>query len=321
MLGFRHQPVLAAEVLELLAPVSGQIYYDGTVGGGGHAAQILEASSPAGRLIASDRDPQALQAAGQTLAPYGQRGQLLQGAFGDLEQLLSPWLSPASLDGMLLDLGVSSPQLDQPQRGFSLQQDGPLDMRMDPGQTLTAATIVNNWSPEDLTALLRQYGEIPQARRLVQAILVRRKQQPLDSTLALADLVQEVLPQGPRKKKGRHPATQVFQALRMAVNDELGQLERFLRQALYWLQPGGRLLVISFHSLEDRLVKRFFQHEAADCVCPPALPVCRCDKIVTLKPLTRRPVMAGPEERHANPRARSAVLRAAVRTGNALAKG
>jgi len=281
---FEHLSVLSAEMAAGLSLESGQTYLDATAGGGGHSWALLTAS-PHINLILIDRDPQALAAARERLAPFLERIQFWGGNFADFPG------TPQSLAGIIADLGVSSPQLDQPERGFSFRHSAPLDMRMDPGQALTAAEIVNHDSETDLARIFWEYGEERLSRRLARRIVERR---PLQTTAELADIIAGAVP--PKYRYGRiHPATRVFQALRIAVNDELGSLTRFLEQAPHWLQPGGRIGIISFHSLEDRLVKhRFREHPQ-------------------LKVLTKKPILAGAEELAANPRARSAKLRWAER--------
>ena len=296
-----HIPVLLQAVLSFLQVRPGGVYIDGTVGGGGHAAAILAASAPDGRLLGLDRDPAALKVAREHLAPYGERVTLRRGSFADLLHLAEGFI-PA--DGVLLDLGLSSLQLADPARGFSFSQDGPLDMRFDPSEGPTAADLVNTLSVRELTDLLYRYGEEKQARRIAEAIVAAR---PLYRTAELASLIERTV--GRREKI--HPATRTFQALRIAVNRELEALEAVLPQALEALRPGGRLVVISFHSLEDRLVKQFLHREARDCICPPEIPVCVCGHRAQVRVLTPKPVRPDAAEVAANPRARSARLRAA----------
>jgi 16S rRNA (cytosine1402-N4)-methyltransferase len=308
---FSHLPVLPDEVLALLDPTPGGIYLDGTVGGGGHARLILEASSPDGRLIGLDRDPSALRRTAEVLAPYGDRAVLRHRNFSEAAGVLAE-LGIDGLDGMLLDLGVSSHQLDEASRGFSFRGEAPLDMRMDPTAGPTAADLVNTASAEELTRIFREYGEERFAGRIARRIVQLRQQHPLTTTRQLAELVREAVPGG--KVPARiHPATRVFQALRIHVNQELEHVSRGLAGAVDLLKPGGRLAVISFHSLEDRIVKRFFQEEARGCICPPRLPVCVCNHQPRLELLTRKGVRASEAEVEANPRARSAVLRAVRR--------
>jgi 16S rRNA (cytosine1402-N4)-methyltransferase len=302
---------MAGEVLDLLAPRPGGIYLDGTIGGGGHARLLLEASAPDGRLIGLDRDPAALVAAAALLAPFGQRVTLRRGSFADLDEHLAA-LGVAQVDGILFDLGVSSHQLDTPQRGFSFRDDGPLDMRMDPAQSMTAAGLLNDAGVAELQRIFRDFGEERWAGRIAREIVRTRGVSPLATTRQLAELICRAVPGGYVPQR-IHPATRVFQALRIAVNDELGALQRGLAAALHRLRPGGRLAVISFHSLEDRAVKQGFRAAASTCVCPPRLPVCVCGRKATVKVLTPRGVRPAEAEIIVNPRARSAVLRAAER--------
>ncbi len=300
-----HVPVLLQPVLTLLQVRPGGTYVDGTVGGGGHAMSILAACAPNGRLLALDQDPAALEVAGRCLAPFGDRVILRHGSFASLTSLAED-VAPA--DGVLLDLGLSSLQLADPERGFAFAHEGPLDMRFDPTTGgPTAADLVNGLSVKELTGVLYRYGEERQARRIAEAIVAAC---PLQTTVQLAAVITAAV----RGRRGRiHPATRTFQALRIAVNDELGALEAALPQAMGLLAPAGRLVVISFHSLEDRIVKRFLRRESRDCICPPEVPVCVCDHRARLRVLTPKPVRPSPEEVAANPRARSARLRAAER--------
>jgi len=305
-----HQPVLLTEVIAALQPRSGGIYIDGTVGAGGHAAAILEASAPDGQLYGLDQDERALALAGERLSGFFDRVHLLHANFDRLHQHHLP---PA--DGILLDLGVSSMQFDQPERGFSFQADGPLDMRMDPSATETAADLVNHLPEGDLADLIYQYGEERQSRRIARAIVQDR---PFERTQELADLIARVVRSGKGGQRGKpkiHPATRTFQALRIAVNDELGALERVLPQAIAQLAPGGRLAIISFHSLEDRIVKKYFQQEARDCICPPEQPVCTCRHKATIHIITKKPITPSLAEIDVNPRARSAKLRVVASKG------
>lgn len=297
-----HVPVLYQEVLSFLDASRGGIFIDATVGGGGHATGVLAQAGAQVRLLGIDRDPAALEEAGRRLAPYGQQVTLRHGSFAHLAELAEGFI-PA--DGILFDLGLSSAQLADPLRGFSFSHDGPLDMRFDPtADGPTAADLVNGLSVKELTQLLYRYGEERQARRIAEAIAAAR---PLTSTAELARLIEDVV----GKRERIHPATRTFQALRIAVNDELTMIEAALAQALDILAPGGRLVVISFHSLEDRLVKRFLQRESRDCLCPPESPFCTCGHTARLRLLTRKAVRPTGQETAANPRARSARLRAA----------
>ncbi len=304
-----HTPVLYQPVLSALQPRAGSRYVDGTLGAGGHAAGLLELSSPDGLLLGLDRDPAALELAAARLDRFQARLTLRHGSFADLGQHLAAegW---APVQGILLDLGLSSMQLEASERGFAFRLDGPLDMRFDPGQPSTAADLVNHLQEKELADLLWLWGEEPQSRRIARAIVGRR---PLDSTVELADLVSRVV--GRRPKQRVHPATRTFQALRIAVNDELAALEAGLEQAAEALAPGGRLAVISFHSLEDRIVKRFLRAEAKGCTCPPHQPICTCGREARFRVITPRPIRPEADEIESNPRARSARLRVGERRG------
>lgn len=300
---FVHKPVLLAEVLAWLRPCDTGRYVDGTLGGAGHAAAILEASSPTGWLYGSDRDGAAIEAARERLAPYEGRFELRRGNFADLDS----WVPAAGCDGVLLDLGVSSPQLDRAERGFSFQQEGPLDMRMDDRQPLTAEQLVNEAPAEELAKIFWEYGDEQHSRKIAREIAAERQKQRIRTTLQLAEVVEHVMP-----RRGRtHPATKVFQALRIAVNEELSSLNRGLRTALNLLRPGGRLAVITFHSLEDRMVKVFGRELARDYTVrgPVDVPELREPKKPELRVLTRRAVMPSEAEQESNPRSRSAQLR------------
>lgn len=308
---FRHLSVLPAEVLALLEPRPGGRYLDGTVGGGGHARLILEASAPDGVLLGLDQDPEALRRAAEVLAPFGGRAMLRHRNFSAAAEVLAE-LGWDGVDGMLLDLGVSSFQLDEASRGFSFRTDAPLDMRMDPTAGQAAAEVVNTAEAQELARIFREYGEERWAGRIARRIVKVRQERPLTTTLQLAELVRETVPGG--RVPGRiHPATRVFQALRIHVNRELEHLSEGLSRGIDLLKPGGRLAVISFHSLEDRIVKHFFLQEARGCICPPRLPVCRCGHLPRVELLTRKGVRPTEAETEANPRARSAVLRAVRR--------
>ena len=299
-----HKPVLVGEVLEALRPRSGGRYADGTLGFGGHAAAILRASSPDGCLYGSDRDAVALVAARERLAEYRGRFEIRQGNFSGL----ADWIEQGSCDGVLLDLGVSSPQLDIAERGFSFQQDGPLDMRMDQGQSLTAAELVNELSEADLAKLFWELGDEPASRKYARAIVQTRERSQLKTTGELARLIERLTP---RRGSKVHPATRVFQALRMAVNDEVRSLESGLAAAWTLLRPGGRMAVISFHSVEDRLVKEFGRERARDYAVQGEmdLPEFRVPRPPDLKLVTRKPIGPGEAEVAENPRSRSAKLR------------
>lgn len=301
-----HIPVMLESCMKLMQPAPGGIYVDGTLGAGGHSEAILKASAPDGRLIAFDLDPAAIEIAEQRLAPFGDRVRIIQDSYTGIGR----YTESNSLDGFIVDLGVSSMQLDRSERGFSFLQDGPLDMRFSPQQPVSAADIVNQWSPEDLAGILWQYGEERKSRRIATAICAERAVRPITTTGQLRDLILRAV--GPGRDK-IHPATRSFQAIRIAVNEELKAVETVLPEAVKALKPGGRLLVISFHSLEDRIVKEFFKRESKDCLCPPEQPVCTCGHHALLRELTRHPVTADEAEIQVNPRARSAKLRAAVK--------
>ena len=307
---FEHQSVMPEEVLHWLQPIAGGIYLDGTLGGAGHSRLILDAAAES-HLIGLDRDPAALQEAKSILAPYGDRVSLHHATFDQAAQILQQ-LGIDGLDGMLLDLGVSSHQLDTPERGFSFRYDAPLDMRMNPTTGITAADVVNQFEEAELLRIFFEYGEERYSRRIVRRILAQRQESALMKTGELAELIRQAIPGG-HKPSRIHPATRVFQALRIYVNDELGQLERGVTTAISLLKPGGRLVVISFHSLEDRIVKHLLRKKAQGCICPPRLPVCQCDHTPDVKILTRRGVKAGEDEIEQNSRSRSAILRAAER--------
>ncbi len=302
--GFIHKSVLAAEVLAGLQPKPGGRYVDGTLGGGGHAAAILRASSPTGWLFGCDRDGAAIEAAKARLAEFAGRWELRQGNYAELGQ----WIGPESCEGVLLDLGVSAPQLDWPERGFSFQRDGPLDMRFDRRQEMTAATLVNQSEADELAGIFWEFGGEADSRRIARAIERDRKVRPFERTRQLAELIERI---SPRAGKKAHPATKVFQALRIAVNDEIGGLRRGLDAALRILKPGGRLAVISFHSVEDRVVKEFGRrlsrdYEAGGAVDVPEL---RRPRPAQLKWVVRKAIQPGAPEAKDNPRSRSAQLR------------
>jgi 16S rRNA (cytosine1402-N4)-methyltransferase len=306
-----HVAVLAAETLAGLAPRAGGRYVDGTLGGAGHTALLLAATAPDGRVLAIDADPAALARAAARLGVEIAAGRLLlrQGNFAEMETLARE-AAFAPVDGVLLDLGLSSDQLADRARGFSFAGDAPLDMRFDPTHGAPAAELVNTLEEAELADVLWRYGEERRSRAIARRLVETRRRAPITRTGELARLVAGVVHGRPG---GIHPATRTFQALRIAVNDELGSLERGLAAALELLAPGGRLAVISFHSLEDRIVKRFFQAEERGCVCPPELPVCVCGHAPRLRIVTRHPIEAGSDEVAANPRARSAKLRVAER--------
>ena len=308
-MSFTHIPVLPDETIHWLNPQPGGRYIDGTLGGGGHTRLILAADKTI-EVLGIDRDADALAAAKKNLASCRDRVHLFQGCFGDLSAIADQ-IGWTSVDGILLDVGVSSHQIDSAIRGFSFRQDGPLDMRMDRRQRLTAATILNSWNEADLKMVFRTLGEEPRSGAVARAVIRRREQKPFSRTREFAELLEQVAD----KARGRRlpPPTRCFQALRIAVNGELDELEEALATGVDRLKPGARMVVISFHSLEDRIVKNAFRDEAKTCVCPPGFPVCRCGKVKRLKVLTRKPVMAGDREIKMNSRAASARLRAAER--------
>ncbi len=303
-----HQSVLLDEAVELLSCKPGGLYVDGTLGGGGHAERILEKSSPDGVLVGIDADPHALEIARERLRPFSARVHLVQGNFSSLREILRE-MGVREVDGILLDLGVSMFQLSDPRRGFSFRTNGPLDMRMDPNLEITAAELVNRLPEKDLKAIIKQYGEERWAGKIARAIAEARRQSPISTTAELARLVESVVP----RKKSReriHPATRTFQALRIVVNEELKSLKEFLDSVLDILKTGGRLVIISFHSLEDRLVKQAFGSWARSCRCPKDIPVCQCEGKPLARIITRKPVVPSEIEILKNPRARSAKLRA-----------
>jgi 16S rRNA (cytosine1402-N4)-methyltransferase len=307
--GAVHIPVLLASAIEWLAPRRGGRFVDATVGCGGHAQELLQSNEEI-ELLGIDRDEDALAIAGRRLRPFEGRVHLRKGNYIDMLAFADE-LGWESVDGILLDAGVSSLQIDRADRGFSYAKGGPLDMRMDRDEALTAAELLNTGSAEDLTFIFRTYGELRQARRLAAAIIERREEKAWSRTDELGELVKRVI----GRQKGRHTpvAARAFQAIRIAVNNELENLDIALEDAVDLLAPGGRMVVISFHSLEDRLVKRTFREEALDCVCPPGMPICNCDKEQRLRVLTGKPVTADEQEVAVNSRAACAKLRAAER--------
>ncbi len=308
-MAFVHEPVLLAEVLQWMNVRENGVYADGTLGGGGHSGAMLEASGGTATLYGIDRDENAIAAATARLEQYP-GFHAIHGNFHDAKALLSQAGAPP-LDGALLDLGVSSPQLDQAERGFSYHEDAPLDMRMDRSQGMTAADLLAEVSEGELTRILREYGEEKWAARIARFVVERRQTQPLRTTQDLVRVVDAVIPKAVRRKDDGHPARRTFQAVRIAVNDELDPLDRALEDFVDCLKPGGRLLVITFHSLEDRLTKRCFQRLQNPCVCPPKAPVCTCGRKPKVRILARGAVPPTAEEIARNPRARSAKLRVA----------
>ena len=303
---FHHVSVLLDECIDALAIRPDGIYVDGTLGGAGHSSQIAKRLTT-GRLIGIDRDPVALKAAGERLAPYGDRVTLVHSNFCDIAKVLED-LGIEGVDGILLDLGVSSPQLDDAGRGFSYMADAPLDMRMNSEDTLDAYMVVNSWSQEELKRIFFEYGEERYAPQIAVAICRRRAEKPIETTLELVDVIRSAMPPAALREK-QHPAKRTFQAIRIAVNDELGSVEQVMRDAIPCLNEGGRLAIITFHSLEDRIVKNGMVAASKGCTCPPSFPVCVCGKKPKVKLVTRKPIVSGDEELERNPRARSAKLR------------
>ena len=305
---FKHIPVLFQEIMEIMAPKQGELFVDCTLGGGGHSRGFLERSGPDGYLIGIDQDTEALEAARQNLSAYSERVTYVHSNYSQLDEILNLY-APEGVDGILFDIGVSSHQLDEKGRGFSYMQDAPLDMRMDQEQILDAWHVVNTYKEEELVRILKEYGEERWAKRIAQFIVEFRRNKSIDTTGELVDIIKRAIPKGAREE-GSHPAKRTFQAIRIEVNDELGVLERTIAVAVKHLKKGGRLGIISFHSLEDRIVKEQFRYFASDCVCPPELPFCQCDKVSEVEILTRKPVTASLEELELNSRAKSAKFRA-----------
>ena len=303
---FHHVSVLLWECIEGLDIKPDGIYVDGTLGGAGHSCEIVKRLDT-GRHIGIDRDPIALKAAGERLAPYADKVTLVHSNFCEIRQVLDD-LDIEGVDGILLDLGVSSPQLDDGARGFSYMADAPLDMRMNNEDPLTAHDVVNSWPYEELKRILYDYGEERYAPQIASAICRRREQKPIETTLELVDVIRSAMPPAALREK-QHPAKRTFQAIRIAVNDELGSVEKVMRDAIPKLNKGGRLAVITFHSLEDRIVKNAMVAASKGCTCPPSFPVCVCGKKPQVKLITRKPIVSSDEELEVNPRARSAKLR------------
>jgi 16S rRNA (cytosine1402-N4)-methyltransferase len=303
---FHHISVLLEECIEALNIRPDGIYVDGTLGGAGHSRCIVQHLTT-GRLIGIDRDTVALTAAGKRLEPWGDRVTLVHSNFCEIKSVLKD-LNILGVDGILLDLGVSSPQLDEVERGFSYMADAPLDMRMNREDALSAYEVVNTWSHEELKRILYDYGEERYAPQIAGAICRRREQKPIETTLELVDVIRSAMPPAALREK-QHPAKRSFQAIRIAVNDELGAVEKVMKDAIAALNPGGRMAVITFHSLEDRIVKTAMAAAAKGCTCPPNFPVCVCGKTPDVKLIGRKPIVSGDEELEANPRARSAKLR------------
>ena len=303
---FHHVSVLLQECLDGLNIRPDGIYVDGTLGGAGHSFEIASRLTT-GRLIGIDRDTVALEAAARRLGPYQDRVTLVHSNFCEIKKVLGE-LNIPGVDGILLDLGVSSPQLDDGERGFSYMTDAPLDMRMNREDALSAYTVVNSWPREELKRILYDYGEERYAPQIASAICRRREERPIETTLELVDVIRSAMPPAALREK-QHPAKRSFQAIRIAVNDELGSVEQVMRDALPCLNKGGRLAVITFHSLEDRIVKNAMAAAARGCICPPEFPVCVCGKEPTVKLVNRKPIVSGSQELDDNPRARSAKLR------------
>ena len=303
---FHHVSVLLEECIQGLNIKPEGIYVDGTLGGAGHSSRIA-AKLTTGTLIGIDRDEVALAAAGERLAQFGDRVKLVHSNFCELDSVLEELEIPG-VDGILLDLGVSSPQLDDGSRGFSYMVDAPLDMRMDATDALNAYTVVNTWPYEELKRILFEYGEERYAPQIASSICKRREQVPIETTLELVEVIRSAMPAAALREK-QHPAKRSFQAIRIAVNDELNSVARVMEAAIPRLNPGGRLAVITFHSLEDRIVKNAMAAAAKGCTCPPSFPVCVCGKKPKVKLITRKPIVSGEEELERNPRARSAKLR------------
>jgi 16S rRNA (cytosine1402-N4)-methyltransferase len=307
-----HLPVLVEEVMSMLAPASGSLQIDATVGGGGHTERILEATDPDGRLLGFDADAAAIARVRHRLARYGDRLVLRQANFREIGRV-APEAGFGAVDGCLFDLGLSSYQLADAERGFGIRTGGPLDMRFDPSRGVPAAELLATLDERELTTLFRRFGEEPFAPRIARAIVAARADGPVDTAERLVAVIEAVVPGSPRGRRRIHPATRVFQALRIAVNDELGALADALAEAVELLRPGGRLVVLSYHSLEDRIVKRFLAAERRGCTCPPDAPICVCGKRPRLRLVTRPSLVPTAGEIAANPRARSARLRAAER--------
>jgi 16S rRNA (cytosine1402-N4)-methyltransferase len=307
---FPHQPVLYHEVLEALAPQSGRDYLDGTLGAAGHAQGILESSAPDGRLLGLDLDPEALAIARQRLFDFSHRTVIRQSSYKNAPEILNE-IGWRKVHGILLDLGVSSMQIDRPSRGFSFMEEGPLDMRFDPTTGQTAAEIVNNLSEEQLADIIWQFGDERYSRRIARAIV---KARPIETTQKLSAVIEESVP---GYSSQIHPATRTFQAIRIATNKELETLSTSLPELTDCLEIGGRIAIISFHSLEDRIVKQYFKNESRDCICPPEQPVCTCGHKASLKIITKKPIRASEQEVKVNPRSRSARLRVAEKISKA----
>ena len=309
MSAFIHEPVMLPEVLEWIRPMAGGVYCDGTLGGGGHSGAILQAAGPDAVLYGIDRDETAIAAATERLQQYP-GFHAIHGNFHDARRLLEEAGAP-KLDGVLLDLGVSSPQLDTPERGFSYHEDAPLDMRMDRSQGRTAAELLNTAEEAELAGIIRDFGEEKWAARIAKMICEHRAGKPMETTFDLVSAVDAAIPKAVRRKEDGHPARRTFQAIRIAVNDELTPLDQAVCELVDCLKPGGRICIITFHSLEDRLVKRCFQRLQHPCICPPKAPVCTCGRKPVVRILAGGAIKPSEEETGRNPRARSAKLRVA----------
>ncbi len=305
---FKHIPVLFEEIMTIMAPKSGELFVDCTLGGGGHSKGFLERTGPDGRLIGIDQDVNALAAAQKSLSVFDGRVTFVHSNYENLDMILNQYAADG-VDGILFDIGVSSYQLDEKDRGFSYMQDAPLDMRMNQQQGLSAWQVVNTYEEQELHRILKEYGEERWAKRIAQFIVEFRGKKPIDTTGELVDVIKRAIPKGAREE-GSHPAKRTFQAIRIEVNNELGVLEETIELAAKHLKKGGRLGIITFHSLEDRIVKEKFRYLASDCICPPELPFCQCNKVSEVKILTRKPVVASIEELQGNSRAKSAKFRA-----------
>ncbi|MDK2823465.1 MAG: rRNA (cytosine1402-N4)-methyltransferase [Clostridia bacterium] len=310
-MNFEHVPVLLNEIIDILNPQPGDIFVDCTLGGGGHSKAILERTLPHGYLIGIDQDLNALNAARKNLSRYKDNIIFVHSNYKNLDEIISKY-SPEGINGILFDLGVSSHQLDEKERGFSYMQDAPLDMRMNQTNSFSARDLINSYSEEMLADIIKEYGEERWAKRIAQFIVQARNKKSIETTGELVEIIKAAIPARARKD-GPHPAKRTFQAIRIAVNEELDVLEQALDIAVKWLKKGGKIGVISFHSLEDRIVKERFKYLAQKCVCPSEIPICQCNKKALIKILTRKPVVANKEELATNPRARSAKFRAAVK--------
>ena len=316
---FRHLTVLKEETIEGLNVRPDGIYVDCTMGGAGHSEAIASRLEESGLLVALDQDEAALEAGAKRLAPYGSKVRIVRGNFRQLKEHLITASVPVidgwpRVDGIVFDLGVSSPQLDEAERGFSYNQDAELDMRMDRNNPLSAKQVVNEWPEQTIATILKEYGEERYAARIARSIVERRKDKPIETTLELAELIRNAIPAAARRE-GPHPAKRSFQAIRIAVNDELRAFEEALERAIACLKPGGRLCVITFHSLEDRICKRAVTERMKTCVCPPDFPVCVCGRKATMRWVHKKPIVPSAEELRQNPRARSAKLRIAEKIG------